>query len=68
MTDILCKEKMGQARLVCYRTKKVVAAMRILAYGVLDATYEYIKIGESTAIESKRFVRAVVEVFSDWYL
>ncbi|XP_075499190.1 uncharacterized protein LOC142537567 [Primulina tabacum] len=44
--------------------------MRILAYGmVADSTDEYIKIGESTAIESlKSFCRAVVEVFGDWYL
>ncbi|XP_073307089.1 uncharacterized protein [Primulina huaijiensis] len=45
--------------------QKITAAMRILAYGVAaDSTDEYIKIGESTAIESlKRFCRAVVEVF-----
>ncbi|XP_073024334.1 uncharacterized protein [Primulina eburnea] len=35
--------------------QKITAAMRILAYGVgADATDEYIKIGESTAIESLR--------------
>ncbi|XP_073063962.1 uncharacterized protein [Primulina eburnea] len=45
--------------------QKITAAMRILAYGMAaDSTDEYIKIGESTAIESlKRFCRAVVEVF-----
>lgn len=50
--------------------QKITAAMRILAYGVAaDATDEYIKIGESTSIESvKRFCRAVVELFGDWYL
>lgn len=50
--------------------QKITAAMRILAYGVAaDSTDEYIKIGESTAIESlKRFCRAVVEVFGDCYL
>ncbi|XP_073064188.1 uncharacterized protein [Primulina eburnea] len=50
--------------------QKITAAMRILAYGMAaDSTDEYIKIGESTAIESlKRFCRAVVEVFGDWYL
>ncbi|XP_020266343.1 uncharacterized protein LOC109841816 [Asparagus officinalis] len=43
---------------------------RMLAYGLpADATDEYIKIGESTAIESlKRFCRAVVEVFAEQYL
>ncbi|XP_042425915.1 uncharacterized protein LOC122013754 [Zingiber officinale] len=37
--------------------------------GLSDATDEYIKIGESTVIESvKRFCRAVVEVFGGQYL
>ena len=42
----------------------------MLAYGLpADATDEYIKIGESTTIESlKRFCRAVVEVFAERYL
>ncbi|XP_047320973.1 putative nuclease HARBI1 [Impatiens glandulifera] len=42
----------------------------MLAYGVpADATDEYIRIGESTAIESmKRFCRAMVEIFSEQYL
>jgi len=41
-----------------------------LAYGVAaDAIDEYIKIGESTTIESlKRFCRVVVEVFVECYL
>lgn len=34
-----------------------------------DATDEYIKIGESTAIEClKRFCRAMIKIFSEWYL
>ncbi|XP_062218858.1 uncharacterized protein LOC133918803 [Phragmites australis] len=50
--------------------QKITAAFRMLAYGVpADATDEFIRIGESTAIESlKRFVQAVVEVFGDEYL
>ncbi|KAL5548699.1 hypothetical protein UlMin_003930 [Ulmus minor] len=42
----------------------------MLAYGIAaDATDEYIKIGESTAIQSlKKICRAVVEVFSEQYL
>ncbi|XP_062179415.1 uncharacterized protein LOC133884025 [Phragmites australis] len=42
----------------------------MLTYGVAaDATDDYIRIGESTAIESlKRFVKAIVEVFGDEYL
>ncbi|KAK3218167.1 hypothetical protein Dsin_012137 [Dipteronia sinensis] len=44
--------------------------MRMLAYGVAaDAVDEYMRIGESTAIESlKKFVRAMIEIFSDEYL
>ncbi|KAF8403482.1 hypothetical protein HHK36_011586 [Tetracentron sinense] len=46
------------------------AAMRMLAYGVTaDYVDEYVRIGESTAIESlKKFVKAVVAIFSDEYL
>ena len=42
----------------------------MLAYGLpADATDEYIKIGESTIIESlKRFCHAVVKVFAERYL
>ncbi|XP_009124768.1 uncharacterized protein LOC103849789 [Brassica rapa] len=49
--------------------QKVTAAFWILAYGMpADATYEYIEIGESTAIECmKRFCRAIIEVFSERY-
>ena len=41
-----------------------------MAYGVpADATNKYVKIGESTAIESlKKFCRAVVKIFSLQYL
>ncbi|XP_021306905.1 uncharacterized protein LOC110431742 [Sorghum bicolor] len=44
--------------------------MRMLTYGLpADATDEYIRIGESTALESlRRFVAAVVEIFRDEYL
>uniref|UniRef100_A0A2N9G0I7 DDE Tnp4 domain-containing protein n=1 Tax=Fagus sylvatica TaxID=28930 RepID=A0A2N9G0I7_FAGSY len=50
--------------------QKMTAALRILAYGVAaDSTDEYVRIGESTAIESlKRFVKAVVNIFSEEYL
>ncbi|KAF8389027.1 hypothetical protein HHK36_025712 [Tetracentron sinense] len=50
--------------------QKVTAAMRMLAYGVAaDAVDNYVRIGESTSIESlRRFVRAVVEVFGEEYL
>ncbi|XP_042455767.1 uncharacterized protein LOC122040495 [Zingiber officinale] len=60
----------GVGKLGLSGLQKMAAAFRILAYGVpADATDEYIKIGESTAIESvKRFCRAVVEVFGGQYL
>ena len=50
--------------------QKTTAAIRMLAYALpADATDEYIKIGESTTIEScKRFCRAIVEIFSERYL
>ncbi|XP_061962463.1 uncharacterized protein LOC133682951 [Populus nigra] len=50
--------------------QKVTAAHRILAYGIpADLTDEYLRIGETTTIESLRaFVKATVEVFGDWYL
>ena len=50
--------------------QKITAVFRMLAYGLpADATDEYIKIGESTTIESlKRFYRVVVEEFKYEYL
>ncbi|KAL2472100.1 putative harbinger transposase-derived nuclease [Abeliophyllum distichum] len=60
----------GVGKLGLSAFQKITAVFRMLAYGVAaDATDEYIKIGESTAIESlKRFCRAIVEVFADQYL
>jgi hypothetical protein len=45
-------------------------AHRILAYGIpANLIDEYLRIGETTAIESLRaFVKAIVEGFGDWYL
>ncbi|XP_062208920.1 uncharacterized protein LOC133910594 [Phragmites australis] len=50
--------------------QKITAAFRMLTYGVAaDATDDYIRITESTAVESlKRFVKAIVEIFGDEYL
>ncbi|XP_030969673.1 uncharacterized protein LOC115989949 [Quercus lobata] len=50
--------------------QKITAALRMLAYGVAaDFMDEYVRIGESTAIESmKKFVQAVVDIFSKEYL
>ncbi|XP_006655110.1 putative nuclease HARBI1 [Oryza brachyantha] len=49
--------------------KKVVAAFCIFAYGVpTDALDEYIRIGESTALEAlRKFVAGVVEIFGSEY-
>ena len=54
--------------LSCFQ--KVTAAFRMLTYGVpADATDEYVRIGESTTIESlHRFVAAVIDLFEDEYL
>ena len=50
--------------------QKITTAHRILVYGIpANLTDEYLRIGETTAIESFRaFVKAIVEVFGDWYL
>jgi hypothetical protein len=55
-------------RLSC--VQKVTVALRMLTYGVpTDATDEYVRIGESIAIESLcRFVAAIVDIFEDEYL
>ncbi|KAL5576009.1 hypothetical protein UlMin_017708 [Ulmus minor] len=60
----------GLGRLGLSGLQKMTAVFRMLAYGIAaDATDEYIKIGESTAIQSlKKFCRAVVEVFVEQYL
>ena len=50
--------------------QKNLATFRMLAYGVpADSVDEYVRIGESTAIESlKKFVKAIIAVFGDEYL
>jgi len=50
--------------------QKVTATHMILAYGIpADLTDEYLRIGKTIMIESLRaFVKAIVEVFGDWYL
>ncbi|KAL5737647.1 hypothetical protein ACOSP7_030408 [Xanthoceras sorbifolium] len=61
--------RMGRS-LFLHIANEVEPVFRMLAYGVpADSTDEYIKIGESTSIESmKRFCRVVVEVFGERYL
>ena len=50
--------------------QKITTALRMLAYGVSgDLMDEYVRIGETTALESlKKFVTAVIDVFSKKYL
>ncbi|XP_055961572.1 uncharacterized protein LOC126678954 [Mercurialis annua] len=50
--------------------QKITAALRMLAYGVAaDYVDEYVRIGESTAIESlKKFVEAIISIFSEKYM
>ena len=50
--------------------QKITAAYKILVYGTpTDSVDEYIRIGESTAIESlRRFVKVVIAMFGDHYL
>ena len=49
---------------------KMTAALRILTYKVTaDSIDEYVRIGESTTVESlKKFVKAGVNIFSEEYL
>ena len=49
---------------------KCTAAIRILAYGIsADCVDEYLKIGESTAMECmKNFMAGVIQVFGEEYL
>jgi hypothetical protein len=56
------------AGLTCFQ--KVTASFQMLNYGVpADATDEYVRIAESTTIESlRRFVNAIIENFEDKYL
>ncbi|XP_048610064.1 uncharacterized protein LOC125585307 [Brassica napus] len=62
------RDTMG--RLGLSSIQKVTVVFRMLAYGLpADVVDEYIKIGESTTIESmKKFCRAIVEIFSAQYL
>ena len=50
--------------------QKITAALRMLAYGVSsDLIDEYVRIGETTALESlKKYVTTVIDVFSEEYL
>ncbi|XP_062080314.1 uncharacterized protein LOC133785068 [Humulus lupulus] len=68
--NYIVQRRYGLSEFELLGLQKVTAVFRMLAYGVpADATDEYIKIRESTALESlKRFCRAVIEVFGTRYL
>ena len=50
--------------------QNITVALRILSYGVAtDYVDEYVRIDESTAVESlKKFVKAIVSIFSEKYM
>ncbi|XP_020253854.1 uncharacterized protein LOC109830908 [Asparagus officinalis] len=60
----------GLGRMGLSPLQKVTAIFRMLVYGLpADAMNEYVKIGESIAIESmSNFCRAIVEIFAEQYL
>jgi hypothetical protein len=62
------RDAAGKKGLSCFQ--KVTAALRMLTYGVsADATDEYIRIRESTALENlRKFVAAIVQIFEAEYL
>ncbi|KAM5583103.1 hypothetical protein ABKV19_003162 [Rosa sericea] len=64
------QKKDSAGRLGLSSLQKVTAAMRMLAYGIgADVVDDYLRIGESTAIEAmRRFVQAVIVVFGAEYL
>jgi hypothetical protein len=70
MTNILLRKKNAAGARGFSCLQKVTAAFKQLADGVpVDYVDEYVRMGESTAIESlRRFVRAICEVFGKEYL
>ncbi len=68
--DYFIQKRDNAQRLGFSSLQKITVALRMLAYGVIaDFMDKYVRIGESTAIESlKKFVKAVVSIFSDEYL
>jgi hypothetical protein len=62
------KDAIGRLRLT--GLQKVVAAIRILSYGLpADAVDEYVRIGESTTRKAlHHFCRAIISIFREYYL
>jgi hypothetical protein len=68
--DYFVQKRNVAGTLVLSYLQKVVAAFRMIAYGVAaDAIDDYVRIGESTALEIlRKFVIAVVQVFGPRYM
>ncbi|GAB2297867.1 hypothetical protein Dimus_038496 [Dionaea muscipula] len=69
--DLYFVEKRNVAgRLGLSSLQKMTVALRMLAYGVsVDHVDEYVRIGESTTLESlTKFVKSMIAIFSDEYL
>lgn len=68
--DYFVQKRNAAGKLGLTSLQKVTAALRMITYGVAaDSLDDYVRIGESTAIESlRRFVTAVVDVFGEEYL
>ncbi len=68
--DYFIQKRDNAQRLGLSSLQKITAALRMLAYGVTaDFMDEYVRIGESTTMESlKKIVKAVVSIFSEEYL
>ena len=60
----------GGKKLGLSSLQKITVALRMLAYGVMgDFMDEYVRIGETTALQSlEKFVIAMVDIFSEEYL
>ena len=68
--DYFVQKREGNGRLGLSCLQKICAAYMMISYGVpADFMDQYIRIGESTVIESlRKFVRSIIEVFGDEYL
>jgi hypothetical protein len=68
--DYFCQKPDALGVLGASPIQKVVGAFCMLAYGVsADFLDDYVRLGESTIIESlKYFVKAVVDIFGNEYL
>ena len=68
--DYFGQKRESNGRLGLSSLQKITTAYMMLSYGVpVDFMDQYIRIGESTVIESlRRFVIGIIEVFGDEYL